>query len=121
MIRDFKTSKDVFKGDDLEDNMQDLMYSLATKHMYPEYENKQSEFLFLKFELDPDAKKSGVIRMAPLSDEDLFGFELQLTEIQKYLDNFSEDDALSNMALDKGFPSDKSFSGRLLCLSLIHI
>jgi len=115
LIRDFKTSKDVFKGKDLEDNMQDLMYSLATKHLYPEYENKQSEFLFLKFELDPDAKKSGVMRMAPLSDEDLFGFELQLTEIQKYLDSFSEDDALANMASDQGFPSDKSFSGRLLC------
>ena len=55
------------------------------------------------------------MRMAPLSDDDLFGFELQLTEIQKYLDGFSKDDALSNMALDKGFPTDKSFSGRLLC------
>lgn len=115
LIRDFKTSKEVFKGKDLEDNMQDLMYSLATKHLYPEYENKQSEFLFLKFELDANAKKSGVMRMVPLSDEDLLGFEMQLTQIQQYLDNFSEDDAIANMAADQGFPSDNSFSGRLLC------
>jgi len=115
LIRDFKTSKEVFKGKDLEDNMQDLMYSLATKHLFPEYHNKQSEFLFLKFELDPEAKKSGVLRMAPLSDEDLFGFEMQLTEIQRYLDEFTEEDAVANFALDKGFPSDNSFSGKLLC------
>ena len=55
------------------------------------------------------------MRMEPLSDEDLLGFEMQLTEIQQYLDNFSEEDAVSNMAADKGFPTDSSFSGRLLC------
>lgn len=115
LIRDFKTSKEVFKGKDLEDNMQDLMYSLAIKHLYPEYENKQSEFLFLKFELDPKAKKSGVMRMTPLSDEDLLGFEIQLTQVQQYLDGFSEDTAVANMAANQGFPSDNSFSGRLLC------
>jgi len=115
LIRDFKTSKEVFKGKDAEDNMQDLMYSLASQHLFPEYKNKQSEFLFVKFDLDPNAKKSGVMRMQPLSDEDLLGFEMQLTEIQKYLDNFSEQDAVANMAADKGFPSDSSFSGRLLC------
>ena len=115
LIRDFKTSKEVFKGKDAEDNMQDLMYSLASQHLFPEYKNKQSEFLFVKFDLDPDAKKSGVMRMEPLSDEDLLGFEMQLTEIQKYLDGFSEKDAMSNLAARKSFPSDNSFSGRLLC------
>ena len=57
LIRDFKTSKETFKGKDAEDNMQDLMYSLAVKHLFPEYETKQSEFLFLKFDLIPDVKK----------------------------------------------------------------
>ena len=68
--------------------MQDLMYSLAVKHLFPEYENKQSEFLFLKFDLIPDVKKSGVVRMEPLDEHDLHGFEHHLTEIQNYLDNF---------------------------------
>jgi hypothetical protein len=53
--------------------------------------------------------------MKPITDDELFGFQLQLTEIQKYLDNFSEKDAKSNMAYYKGYPSDKSFSGKLLC------
>ena len=115
LIRDFKTSKEVFKGKDAEDNMQDLMYSLAVKHLFPDYPIKQSEFLFLKFELDIDAKKSGIMRMEPLSEEDLYGFELQLTEVQQYLDNFTEKDAVANFAAYKGFPDDNSFSGKLLC------
>ena len=35
LIRDFKTSKDVFKGKDATDNLQDLMYSLAVKNLFP--------------------------------------------------------------------------------------
>lgn len=115
LIRDFKTSKEVFKGKDAEDNLQDLMYSLAVHHMFPEYENKQSEFLFLKFDLDPEAKKSGVLRMEPLDKDDLLGFEMHLSEVQKYLDGFSEKHAKQNFALHKGWPTDKSFSGKLLC------
>jgi hypothetical protein len=93
--------------------MQDLMYSLAVKHLFPDYPIKQSEFLFLKFELDTEAKKSGIMRMEPLSEEDLYGFELQLTEVQQYLDNFTEKDAVANFAAYKGFPNDNSFSGKL--------
>lgn len=115
LIRDFKTSKDTFKGKDVDDNYQDLMYSLAVKHMFPEYETKQSEFVFLKFELDEYAKKSGLVRMEPLSEEDLLGFEMHLTEVQNYLDNFTEETAVSNFAADKGFPKDGSFSCKLLC------
>ena len=115
LIRDFKTSKDVFKGKDQTDNLQDLMYSLAVQKLFPEYSNRVSEFLFLKFDLDPNASKSGVVRMKPLETDELKGFELQLTEIQKYLDNFSERDAKYNFAAHQGFPKDNSFSGKLLC------
>lgn len=80
----------MFKGKDQTDNLQDLMYSLAVQELFPEYSNRISEFLFLKFDLDPNAAKSGVVRMKPLDSDELEGFELQLTEIQKYLDNFSE-------------------------------
>ena len=77
LIRDFKTSKETFKGKDAKDNMQDLMYSLAVKHLFPEYENKQSEFLFLKFDLIPDVKKSGIVRMEPLDEHDLHDYLLR--------------------------------------------
>ena len=115
LIRDFKTSKDVFKGKDQTDNLQDLMYSLAVKNLFPEYSDRVSEFLFLKFDLDINAKKSGVIRMKALDEDELTGFEMQLCEIQKYLDGFSEKDALRNYAAHQGFPTDNSFSGKLLC------
>jgi hypothetical protein len=115
IIRDFKTSKSVFKGKDATDNLQDLMYSLAVKNLFPDYAKRVSEFLFLKFELDENVKNSGVVRMKPLDADDLIGFELQLSEIQKYLDNFSIKEAKSNFAARQDFPKDGSFSGRLLC------
>ena len=115
IIRDFKTSKSVFKGKDATDNLQDLMYSLAVKNLFPDYAKRVSEFLFLKFELDENVKNSGVVRMKPLDADDLIGFELQLSEIQKYLDNFSIKEAKSNFAARQDFPNDGSFSGRLLC------
>lgn len=114
LIRDFKTSKQKFKGKEISDNLQDYMYSLAVKHMFPEYENRASEFLFLKFSLD-DSDESGVIKMEQIDAEDLEGFEIQLTEIQTYLDNFSEEDARSNFAARQDYPSDNSFGGPLQC------
>ena len=114
LIRDFKTSRETFKGKDIKDNLQDYMYSLAVKLLFPEYSHRESEFLFLKFDLD-DSKNSGVIKMATISDDDLEGFEHQLTAIQEYLDNFSETDARSNFAARQPYPTDKTFSGPLQC------
>ena len=91
------------------------MYSLAVQKLFPDYSNRISEFLFLKFDLDLDASKSGIVRMKPLDPDELKGFELQLSEIQKYLDGFSEKDAKYNFAAYQGFPKDGSFSGKLLC------
>jgi len=116
LIRDFKTSKQKFKGKEICDNLQDYMYSLAARHLYPEYNNRVSEFLFLKFDLnDQDPESDGVIQMRPISEDDLDGFEYQLSEIQQYLDNFSEQDAINNFAASQPYPSDNSFSGPLQC------
>ena len=119
LIRDFKTSKRVFEGKEAQDNLQDLMYSLAVKHLYPEFTLRQSEFLFLKFELGRDLlghDNEGVLKMAPLSDEELEGFEYQLTAWQDYLDKFNKESAYEDFAFDQGFPDkDAGFSGRLLC------
>ena len=115
IIRDFKTSKAVFKGKDATDNLQDLMYSLAVRNLFPEYSTRVSEFLFLKFDLDAESSNSGLMQMKPLDDDELEGFELQLSEIQNYLDSFSLKHAKKNFAAYKGFPNDGSFSGKLLC------
>jgi hypothetical protein len=118
LIRDFKSSKQVFKGKDLDDNMQDLMYSLAVKHLYPEYLKRQSEFLFLKFDLSNDLLGKvgkGVIQMPDISNEELEGFELFLTEMQDFLENFDYDDGIANFAASQGYPSDGTFGGPLKC------
>ena len=118
LIRDFKSSKQVFKGKDVTDNLQDLMYSLAVKHLYPEYLKRQSEFVFLKFDLNKDIFGEfgkGLLKMVEVTDEELEGFEYELTEIQKYLDNFSIHHAKSNYASDQDYPKDGTFGGPLVC------
>ena len=122
IIRDFKTSKEVYEGKEVTENLQDLFYSLAVKHMFPEYSFRQSEFLFLKFDLQPDLlgeSGKGVLRMRSLDDEELEGFEYQLTEWQKYIDNFDKESACSNFAIDKyggNFPpKEDGFCGKLQC------
>lgn len=118
VIRDFKTSKQVFKGKDATDNLQDLMYSLAVKKLYPEYKKRNSEFLFLRFPLGEDMlgePQKGLMRMEALGDEELEGFEYHLTEINRYLNDFTIEKAMSNFAATKPYPSDGSFGGPLSC------
>ena len=111
VIRDFKSSKSVFKGKDITDNLQDLIYTLAVKKLFPNFKKRQVEFLFLKFDLN----SSGTVKMKDISPEELEGLELQLTSIQNYLNNFTEEDAISNFAADQGYPKDGTFGGPLMC------
>ena len=116
-IRDFKSSKQTFKGKDLTDNLQDLMYSLAVKHLYPDYKSA-SEFVFLKFDLSVDLlgkTGKGVIKMPAISPEELEGFEHELTAVQSYLENYSYKNATASYAAKKDYPSDGSFGGPLAC------
>ena len=118
IIRDFKSSKAVFKGKELTDNLQDLMYSLAVKKLYPDILKRSSEFLFLKFDLNRDLTGEvgkGYVEMKEISDEVLSGFEYELTEIFDYMNKFEEADAHSNFASRAGFPSDGTFGGKLKC------
>ena len=118
IIRDFKSSKQVFKGKELTDNLQNLMYALAVKHLYPKYLKRESEFVFLKFDLSTDLfgkPGSGIIRMGDMSDEELEGFEYYLTEVQEFIDNFSEEDGRRNLAATQRYPSDGTFGGPLAC------
>lgn len=111
IIRDFKSSKQVFKGKEVTDNLQDFLYTLAVKKLFPEFKKRQVEFLFLKFDLN----SNGNLKMKELSDEELEGIECHLTDIQAYLDNFNEEDAVSNFAGAQGYPSDGTFGGPLMC------
>jgi len=113
LIRDFKTSKKMFEGKDAEDNLQDQMYALAVSKLYPDFLKIKVEFPFLQVMLKKG--DAAVAKMEALSEDDLETFEYILTELQKTIDSFSEKDASKNMAYYKPFPSDGSFSGRLLC------
>lgn len=118
IIRDFKSSKQVFKGKEVTNNLQDLMYCLAVKHLYPEYLKRRSEFVFLKFDLSKDMfgkKGKGLLEMSPIENDELEGFEYELTEIQKYLDNFTVQKAKSDFASDQDYPKDGTFGGPLVC------
>ena len=118
LIRDFKSSKQVFKGKEVTDNLQNLMYALAVKHLYPDFLKRESEFVFVKFDLSKDLfgeKGSGVMRMGDMTDEELEGFEYYLTEVQSFIDSFSERDAVSNLAAKQSYPSDGTFGGPLAC------
>lgn len=110
-IRDFKSSKRQFEGKDVDDNIQDLMYRLAVKHLYPEYLRQKMEFVFLQF----DCKQAGVVKTPDVCDGELEGFEHFLTEIQQLVDNFDERAAKSNLAYDKGYVKEEGFAGRVVC------
>lgn len=111
LIRDFKSSKKKYNISEMEENMQNLMYTLAVKHLYPETVKRHVEFLFLQFKLPEDGKLVGHI----LDDAELDGFELFLTEVQKVVDSFDEEYALSDTAKDKGYVTDGSFGGMIKC------
>tara|TARA_R110000822_G_C15338795_1_gene495949 strand:+ start:16228 stop:17307 length:1080 start_codon:yes stop_codon:yes gene_type:complete len=112
LIRDFKTSKSSLKGEDLYDNIQALMYALAVRDLYPEsFRDKiLVEFVFLRL----TGRKGDVVRFE-VGNNELDGFEEYLKEIQSNLENFSLADAKSGLAAHKGWPSDGSFSGKMLC------
>ena len=112
VIRDFKTSKQMFSGKDYTDNLQNLMYCLAVKHLYPDFLKRQMEFLFLKF----DCNNEGTMRMEPLDTEEIEGFEYFLTEVQLIINNFNRDSATKNLAYTKGYLGrDDGFAGRVVC------
>ena len=118
IIRDFKSSKQIFKGKEVTNNLQDLMYCLAVKHLYPDYLKRRSEFVFLKFDLSKDMfgkTGKGLLEMSAIGEDELEGFEYELTEIQKYLDSFNLLCAKSSFAADQDYPKDGTFGGPLVC------
>jgi len=91
-IRDYKSSKAKFKGEELTANVQAMLYSIASKIHWPEY-NPEVEFVFLRFPKEP-------IQPVKFTDDELAGFEVYLKHVYEKVSNFSENDACQNFAAD---------------------
>ena len=96
VIIDYKSSKAKFRGDDLEANIQAMMYSLASKKLWPKLK-PIIRFLFLRFPKQP-------IQELEFTDDQIKGFEHYLEHINDYINKFDEDSAKANFAID----SDKN-------------
>jgi len=96
IIIDYKSSKAKFRGDDLEANIQAMMYSLASKKLWPKLK-PIVRFLFLRFPRQP-------IQELQFTDEQIKGFEHYLEHINDYINKFDENSAKTNFAID----NDKS-------------
>ncbi|HBY68516.1 MAG TPA: hypothetical protein DEG69_12670 [Flavobacteriaceae bacterium] len=92
-IVDYKSSKKKFSKDELDGNLQAMIYSLASKKFWPEFKPKV-EFLFLKFPKSPSQELE-------FSEEELTGLEHYLAHVYQLINNFSEEDAKSNYAKNK--------------------
>jgi hypothetical protein len=91
-IIDYKSSKYKFRGDDLEANIQAMMYSLASKKLWPKLK-PIVKFLFLRFPKQP-------IQALVFTDEQIKGFEHYLEHINDYINKFNEESARANFAVD---------------------
>jgi hypothetical protein len=91
-IIDYKSSKYKFRGDDLEANIQAMMYSLASKKLWPKLK-PIVKFLFLRFPKQP-------IQELVFDDNQINGFEHYLEHINDYVNKFDEESARSNFAID---------------------
>ena len=99
IIRDFKSSKKAFKGEELASNLQGMMYSLAVRKKYQKQKDVLVKFLFLRYPDDPE-------RECPhFSEEVLSGFEHYLEYLNGYLKNFDEKKANSNFAAQACIPA----------------
>jgi hypothetical protein len=113
LIRDFKSSKRVFEGDEKEKNLQDLIYSLAVRELFPDYNKRECEFLFLKFDMSSGDDSEGILKMEKNSAKTLNAFEKKLTKSQKYLDTFSQRRAKTNYSANQEIKP--GFTGMIVC------
>ncbi len=91
-IIDYKSSKYKLRGDELNSNIQGLMYSLASKTLWPGLK-PVVEFQFLRFPRKP-------CQNLEFSDQEIKGFEVYLEEVNKHINSFSEKDSTINFAQD---------------------
>lgn len=106
-IIDYKSSKYKFRGDELDSNIQALMYSLAAKTLWPGLK-PNVEFQFLRFPRKP-------CQNLEFSKDQIKGFETYLEHIYKHINAFSEEDSKTNFAIDNSKTRWMCGIGRWVC------
>lgn len=90
--RDFKSSKHRFEEEKIKNNTQAIIYQIALSYLFPDIKLKTFKFIFLKFVNKP-------VQVFELyNEEQIYGYKVFLTEMQKRIDNFSEKDIPVNYA-----------------------
>jgi len=115
-IFDYKSSKGKFSKEEIDFNLQNLMYSLAV------YKNTghipDVSFIFLKFKKQP-------IQEAPKpTKEQLEGFEEYLKYISGYIASFDEEKAVQNLAVNypkKKWMCGSDVEGKWICPSRLPV
>jgi hypothetical protein len=100
---DYKSSKSKFNKQKIEGNLQGGIYQYAISVLYPELELKRFDFLFLKFDKEP------IQEFKLLGKEEMGGFLIYLTDIQRQINNFSEKNIGDNLGILK--PETKFLCG----------
>lgn len=107
-IFDYKTSSKKFEGDKTTANIQAMVYDLYGRKIEG-FDKVFGEFLFLRFPKDPKVETEH-------KEEELIGLEYYLEYLYNKINNFTEKDALENMAAAIGYPpKEKGFCGLLKC------
>ena len=110
-IIDYKTNAKPFAPDEIDYNPQAFAYLLAAKKVWPKLTDTSIEFHFLRYPENP-------IIEIKYTDDQLEGFEYYLEHLYNLFNNYTEKDATSNFARNRGFPEDSDKEGfvkRLNC------
>ena len=91
-IVDYKSSKYKFRGEELQSNVQAMVYTLAAQKEWPEY-SPTVEFQFLRHPRSP-------LQQLQFNKDQLKGLEYYLAHTFQIINNFTEETATTNYAAD---------------------
>ena len=86
-VGDYKTSKRKPPESEKDGNVQALVYALVLRHKFGRFEKYRIDFIYVKFAKDP-------LYRCEYNNEDLDYFEFYLSNVSKYLTNFSHKNRL---------------------------
>ena len=108
-ILDLKTQKNLFTEDELNNSVQGLSYLMAVKDKYPQIDLLKSTVEFIMVAHD----QKQVFQLKDINQYN--DFIAKMEDYQVKIDSFDKTKIKTNLAWAKGFPTDKTFSGRLVC------
>lgn len=112
IVKDFKSQRQKFTNQELENNLQGFTYLLAVKNKHPKINIFKSyvKFILLDFPEDP-------IQIFKLKNQaQIDGFESYLKYMNELVDKFGHKNRKDNLAAKKGHPKpEDGFSGLLMC------